>query len=1778
MKTLSTILISAILVFLGSVPVHAQCAAIVAGYFACDPILGPSMEDGEDLKIGYDINAASGNLFLAQPDIHVYPGDGPPLHFIRYYNSQANGLDIGIGSNWSHTYSWYLTVSGLCNSSVAIVADTGRVIAFSLSNASTGCPANGGLYTPMAGEFGNLTTTGNGWLYTTKFGVSYTFDSQGRLTSIAPADDSAISVNYASTTGRQISSVSSGSLSLTFTYSGSEISSITDPAGAVWYYSYGGQPPWTEFAPSVTELFRNQTKAPPGGQLLSDVTEPEDVKQCSLFFSPQVYGDTFYSYSDSQWFQESPGTTFYGRMGAAELTAYARTTSIPIDPCLRFPFHLTDINISLLGIFSYTAPPNSIQATLLYGSNLVGHPPDVVSEAARNIVNGSILGIVLLQFSAGNPYPQNPSEGFIVADLLIGGLVPGVAFWSNRQAVSKFPAELSPRLASLNSTAGVGIAGEMQSESWQWNPNLTLASHTDGVGIVNSFTSYDALGNPTTIVEASNAAGQNVPGVGIVSPRTTTICYHPTLSRPLVVSRQSVDGISSHSHTIAWDYTSNYGAPSQPYCNQPNITPFVHQIIESGYTDETLSGQLGALEFHTLQVGYEDLNGNIYGPYPPNTHLQMTTIVGPRPGAQTTIFYYPSGHPSAEWQLVSNSNSPLATILNSYDPDGRLTAYIDASGNTHSVGYDSQGRVTQIETISAASILLSAVDNITYDLAGNELSHQIQGGSTLSTTYDTAMRPTYRQAQSAQGKVAWTRVVDYDGNGKPTTLRLFSGQGIDEGPGCSSSGSEQFCVGATYDLFERLQQQVNLNPDNSSCGEGCGEWLGYDQNGQIQWRTILQDTASVYSYTRDQFNRVAGIGTEVPYSYASTLLTHDVNDQITSRTDPLGNVTTYLYDDFSHLIKLVSPDAGTWISNYDAAGNVTSSRDPLGTIATYSYDNLNRRTQFVTTSSSPISSSDNITYVYDETGEIPGSNGQQYSNTAGRLTSVLAVGVSWDIGSNVITPSINTHFTYDFRGWRVAEIDERGADPNLPGAFSAGPTSYTWGPNHELLNMTYPDGEIVTYTYDGAALDAAGTPLASGVQMFFGANPLSLDATYFADGQPQWLEYGNNSQTQVTRNMRGEITQVVSGPPNSPLVSETYSYLPDQIGLVTAVTQNNFPGATGEARQITYNPYGLPLSYSRSTNNSATQSVSWSYDANGNPIAPSYNGTSVNNGGVPLPFYTPGTDQILQTQAIAVGLPELSIDVLAYDPAGDLQFNTFGVPEGVQGFIYRYNARHHLGEMDFDLWATYYPPGWTTSSGPPDIGQPLRIYNYDGLDRLWQRLDNNTSISYLYPSSSSPQSESEGGGTHQYFYDLSDRVAEELESVGGIFSGSYLVTDHIYLGATAREVARIVRTWNDSSPEYPGLYLLQNQVIQYLDQDGRGAIAAVESQDISGATWQATISPFGELLAYGPRGPGAIMQTEEEIATTLPNSLAGLSGASGTPAIDGYLATQSTCGPNGMSGCQIVGEIDPLVGLSYIPSTNVLGPYGWTPYKGPVATGQGGVGSGDAVPDPENGFAPMAAISEQPVPDPENGFNPPGQENQVSQDGSFGLFADVFAFYSHSSSNPGPIRLASEGVAIAGYDRESGAYMGGIVATGVEVGSHENYGAVFVGSELTSASRTPEPILIEEVSYGVEVPWLFGFGVGGGLYEILKERGLFFYLQGGTLGQYGSVGIGFSTSEAGRGSSFQNNFSRSEEAPRRSLNSVPQLYNGPDICGPLDTGVDASVEIDLGDGTDPSQP
>ena len=137
--------------------------------------------------------------------------------------------------------------------------------------------------------------------------------------------------------------------------------------------------------------------------------------------------------------------------------------------------------------------------------------------------------------------------------------------------------------------------------------------------------------------------------------------------------------------------------------------------------------------------------------------------------------------------------------------------------------------------------------------------------------------------------------------------------------------------------------------------------------------------------------------------------------------------------------------------------------------------------------------------------------------------------------------------------------------------------------------------------------------------------------------------------------------------------------------------------------------------------------------------------------------------------------------------------------------------------------------------------------------------------------------------------------------------------------------------------------------------------------------------------------------------------------------------------------------------------------------------------------------------------------------NPISRIDPRGLWG-IFGFGAVTFATPTPgVRAAGEGVGLVGYNNNSGAYAGVILAGGLEIGSQANYIGGFEGVESTTSCATPKKIKLKEAAIGLEIPFLVGFGIGVGRYDTANDRGYFFFVDGGAIGDHGSLGFGFST-------------------------------------------------------------
>src|SRR6266702_6873534 len=250
-----------------------------------------------------------------------------------------------------------------------------------------------------------------------------------------------------------------------------------------------------------------------------------------------------------------------------------------------------------------------------------------------------------------------------------------------------------------------------------------------------------------------------------------------------------------------------------------------------------------------------------------------------------------------------------------------------------------------------------------------------------------------------------------------------------------------------YDVLDRNTRTTN--PDGTfttiAYRFGAGRFTP-----DMQFETIVTDAnvnALLKGAVKHTFRDVRELITSVKESTATgdiwTSYAYDPLKQLTQVVDNLSNTTSISYDNFGRRTVINNPDTGRTETQYDLASNVTAkitaNLQAQSKSISYSYD-FNRLSAITY----PNFPGNNVTYAYG----APGALG----NTAGRITRITSqMGVEerqyGKLGETVYEKKTVTTFT----------------DPLHPSVFETRFFFETFG---RLLRITYPDGEIVTNSYD----------------------------------------------------------------------------------------------------------------------------------------------------------------------------------------------------------------------------------------------------------------------------------------------------------------------------------------------------------------------------------------------------------------------------------------------------------------------------------------------------------------------------------------------------------------------------------------------------------------------------------------------------------------------------------------------------------------------------------------
>ncbi|MHA6890516.1 RHS repeat-associated core domain-containing protein [Ralstonia pseudosolanacearum] len=419
--------------------------------------------------------------------------------------------------------------------------------------------------------------------------------------------------------------------------------------------------------------------------------------------------------------------------------------------------------------------------------------------------------------------------------------------------------------------------------------------------------------------------------------------------------------------------------------------------------------------------------------------------------------------------------------------------------------------------------------------------------------------------------------------------------------------------------------------------------FAYDSAGNLT--QITDPRGLVTTFTYDALGR--SIQVQMPPATAGGLAStatfaYDGQDRVSQVTDPRNLVTAYTVDGLGNATQQQSPDTGLAKATYDAAGNLTRLTDARGKSTAYTYDALNRLTHAVYASGV----ASNFTY---DGGLHP------QPNDIGRLT-------------HISDESGQTRFVYDGFGNVVSKAQTttvNGVAKKQSVAYGYGTSGNT---NGQLISLTYPSGNIVGYSYDGAGR-IAGLSLTTAN----GNTTLLSNIQYQPFGQPTGWTWGNGTGYARSFDLSGRLTQfplgATSGAGATPnALSRTVNY--DAASRITTYTHADTTGRTGGASAVaanqtfSYDDQDRLVSYLP-----ANSSQSYRYDANGNRTGQTVGGNS----------YTQTIDAASNRQRAGTG-PNAVAN--RYDAAGNL------ISDGTA--TYSYSDRGRLASVNKNGVTTSY--------------------------------------------------------------------------------------------------------------------------------------------------------------------------------------------------------------------------------------------------------------------------------------------------------------------------------------------------------------------------------------------------------------------------------------------------------------------------------------------------------
>jgi YD repeat-containing protein len=993
--------------------------------------------------VGNPINAGFGNKYQVETD---YVGPGPfPLRLERTHNSMR-GLRLTnrsrLAANWTHTYARSLAPSG-SPGGVIVAASAlrpdGRTIDFNLS---------GGNYLPDFDLFDyRLLRLTNGWQLTTPEDEVETYDSDGKLVSIANRAGLTQTLSYyTSGTNKSLLQTVTDPFGRTlgFGYQDDRLTTVTIPGGGTFTYSYVLTPLGDQQLLSATDPMgrvRGYTYngGNPGGfsRMLSGITDELGVAYASWDYQYDV-NQPFAGYAtSSQHFGGADKVTISYTGGITTITTFV---SAAVSSTRTYGF---ENKLSVLLNSSITGPDCPQCGPKRSINNGVGHiklaldwndvctdflydPTEVGFETRRregmtfDTVNLGCIGTpVRVRSRTLHPVFRLPAT---VAEPL--RITTNTYDTDGTQCGARGALCTRSVQATTDTNGALGLAatptGAPRVWTYTYNANgqvLTMNGPRTDVTDTTTYT-YDAQGNVATVTNALNQTTQitsyNVHGQPLTlidaNGLTTTLAYD---GRQRLTSRN----VGGETTTYDYDFAGQLTKVTLPDGS------FLSYSYDGAHRLTGIQDNLANRIAYTLDLAGNRTKEEVFDPA--NALAQTKSRVYSSLNrlfqelgalSQTTEYGYDS-----QGNVFTVKDPLNHTSTNLYDRLNRLSQVTDPASGVTQYGYNGLSALTSVKDPR------NLTTSYTVDGLGNLNTQVSPDTGTTANTYDAAGN--LATQTDAKGQVT---TYAYDATNRVSLITFHDGS------------KQAYAYDQGTNGIGRLSSITETNPANVTTSVIA---YAYEQHGRVTSETrTVNGISYVLAYQFDSSGRLTGLtypsGRTVTYTLdalgriSQVTTTKDGLTQVVAQNIqyfPFGGVSGYTAGNGRVVVRgrdqdgrIASYSLGLtqYTVGYDAASRITGiveAGNPVNA-NTYGYDTLDRLTSAVLPNSS-------FGYGYDSVGnrltKTVGANTDTYTygSTSNRIATLTPFGsplktFTLDANGSTTNDAANT-FAYDTRGRMV---------------------------------------------------------------------------------------------------------------------------------------------------------------------------------------------------------------------------------------------------------------------------------------------------------------------------------------------------------------------------------------------------------------------------------------------------------------------------------------------------------------------------------------------------------------------------------------------------------------------------------------------------------------------------------------------------------------------------------------------------------------------------------------